>query len=416
MFNPRRAAEFIGKLMVVLLPILTFLLILGLITELVHREADWTDLIVEWQFWLAVARDMLPGIVAVLAVYALAAQFVQRLYKLESLAEARSLVHRLLFGLFKFGPWMKVEGGTPVDAEGHVLMGVGGPGHLVVYNDSAVLLEKGGRFTQVHGKGFAKLEPFERLYDVIDLRPIRRVYEVKSMSREGIPVACDAEITFQIDNEGHTSTEEIPYPVSEDKVFQAIICKWIREADRPQDRRTMDWAGRVIISETEGSLRTILARHPLDRLIGLASSDTENPRESIRQELEAALRSAVPKLGARILSVELGDIRVQDEVTQQWVEAWKARWQQWATEREALGKAKQVEQVESAKTRAQIMTITTFTAAFRPLLGDKGNVTSKLVLMRLFMVLGRACRDPLSRVYLPQEAVTTLNLLRDMLL
>ena len=132
----------------------------------------------------------------------------------------------------------------------------------------------------------------------------------------------------------------------------------------------MDWSGRVIISDTEGSSRSILSQYPLDRLIGL-SLDSANPREEIRQELEKQLRKSVPKLGAKILSVTLGDIKVDHEVTQQWIEAWQTRWERWATERQALGRAAQVEQVESAKTRAQVMMITNITEAFQSLLASE---------------------------------------------
>jgi adenosyl cobinamide kinase/adenosyl cobinamide phosphate guanylyltransferase len=124
----------------------------------------------------------------------------------------------------------------------------------------------------------------------------------------------------------------------------------------------------------------------------------------------------VSTLGARILSVSLGDIKVEHEVTQQWIEAWQARWERWATERQALGQASMVEQVENAKTRAQVMMITDITEALRPLMTSSDQkITSRLVLMRLFMVLSRAQADPLTRVYLPQEAVNTLKLLNDMI-
>ena len=39
------------------------------------------------------------------------------------------------------------------------------------------------------------------------------------------------------------------------------------------------------------------------------------------------------------------------------IEAWQARWERWATERQALGRAAQVEQVENAKTRAQVVSV-----------------------------------------------------------
>jgi hypothetical protein len=332
---------------------------------------------------------------------------------MKSLAEARSFIYRCLFGLSKFGPWLRIAEGAPGEQD-HVLNQVGGPGHLVVYNDSAVLLERSGQFTRIAKKGFVRLEPFEKTYAIVDLRPKRWVYPVKAMSKEGIPITCEAEIASQIDDEGLQPTDEEPYPAPERKIFQAVVCTWIREANRPTQTRTMDWGGRVIISETEGSLRTILSQYPLDRLIGLAP-DSINPREEIRQELETQLRKGVPKLGAKILSVALGDIKVDHEVTQQWIEAWQARWKSWSAERQALGQAAQVNLVEDAKTRAQVLMITSITDALQQLMTpSEQEITAKVILARLFMVLSRAQADTLTRVYLPQEAVNTLKLLKDL--
>jgi SPFH domain / Band 7 family len=419
MFNPKKAARFMGKLLAIVLPILVLALALGILTELNRRGVSSTERRVAWQFWVTAARATIPTIVALLAVYLLAARFVLALYKLKNLTEARSFVHHVLFGLFKFGPWYKVAGGIAEASDDHVLKRAGGPGQLVVYNDTAVLLEQGGQFARVCAPSqkpeFPRLAPFEKIYHVIDLRPKRWVYDVSAMSSEGIPVTCQADISYQIDDEGILPTEQVPFPASDDTIFRAATCTWIREADRPEEARTMDWGGRVIVSETEGNLRTIISQYRLDRLVGLDSQEDENPREEIRRELEKRLRAAAPKLGARILSVSLGDIRVDHWITQQWIEAWQAVWESEVTKRQALGKAAQVESVERAKTDAQVVMITSVDEALRSLVTSDETITSKVVLTRLFMVVSRVEADPLARVYLPQEAVKTLKLLRDMI-
>jgi regulator of protease activity HflC (stomatin/prohibitin superfamily) len=415
LFNPKSIARFVFVLLITVLPILGVDLLLSVAAALVYRWTDWRTLASSWQFWLAALGGAAPSLLALLAAYILAARFTQHLYGLKNVKEARSFVLHCLFGLFGFPPWLRVNEGKIEADRDHVLMRAGGPGHLVVYNSNMVLLEKAGRFSRIAGTGFCRLEKMEKIYDVVDLRPKRQVCRVEAMSKEGIPITCEADVSYQIDNEGVPPTEEVPFPASEDKVFQAAIATWIREAYRAEESQTMDWSGRVISSETEGTLRTILARYPLDRLIGLASLGSEHSREEIRRELEERLKADVPQLGARLLSVELGDIQVQDEVTQQWIDAWKAEWTRWSTERKALGQAKQAEQIESAKTRAQIMMLAAITEALQPLVERQQEVTSKLVLARLFMVLSRAPSDPLTRINLPKEAVGTLKLLKDLI-
>jgi hypothetical protein len=413
-FNPKKIAQFLARLLAVVLPILGAALILSLVAEVYFRKIMAVEQIISWRFWLGIALAVAPSLAALWAVYLLAVRFVQRLYGITA-SEAQGFVHHRLFGLPSFGPWLRVTGGILEADQEHVLMRVGGPGHLVVYNDSAVLLEKGGRFSRVEEKGFIPLKPFEKAYRAIDLRPQRWVYAVNAMSKEGIPITCEAEVDYQIDNEGLVPTDEVPFPIIKDKIFQAATCTWIREANRPEKERTMDWGGRAIIGETEGNLRTILARYPLDRLIGLMSPEDEDPREEIRQELEQQLKAAAPKLGARILGVALGDIKVQDEVTQQWIDVWKVEWERWSIERRGLGKAERAAHLEDAKTRAQVMLLASITEAFQPLVDQQQAVTSKLVLARLFMVLSRAPSDPLTRVNMPKEAIGTLQLLKDLI-
>jgi regulator of protease activity HflC (stomatin/prohibitin superfamily) len=415
MFNPKRFAQYFGRLLAAVLPILVVAAALSLVTELQYREDSWLDLTKSWQFWLPVARDLIPCALALLAAYLLATRFVRAVYGLEKSADARGLVNRCLFGLCAFRPWLRISDGVTEGGEEHVLRRAGGPGHLVVYNDSAVLLERGGRFTRVRTRDFTRLESFERVYHVVDLRPKQDLYKVSAISKEGIPIVCEADISYQVDSEGEVPTEEIPFPASEDKVFQAATCTWIREEDRPEETRMMDWRSRVLISETEWNLRTILAQYPLDRLIGLTDPSSQRPREEIRQRLEKRLRAGLPKLGARILKVELGDIQVADEVTRQWIEAWQARWKSWIALRQALGQAKQIEQMEEAKTLAQLMMIKAITGEFRPMTEDDQAISSRLIMARLFMVLGRACSEPWTRVFLPPEVMNTLKSLKELI-
>jgi len=415
MFNPKKFFTFLAKLLAALLPILALALLLSIAAELLARQEPRAAPFTAERFWLLALIGLALFAFALLAAFLLAARFVQHLYGLEP-AEARDFVTRSLFGSRSFKPWLRVSGGAVEKGEKHVLTKVGGPGNLIVYNDSAVVLERAGRFTRVIGTGRTALDSFEKVYAVIDLRPKRQVEAVSAMSREGIPITCEADISYQIDGGSDAPTPETPFPLSEEMVFRAAISAWVREAHRPQDERLMDWSGRLAIGATAGTLRTLLARHPLDLLMGLTNLGQANPREPIRSQLEAELRAAAPRLGVRILGVELGDVRVGDEVTQQWVDAWKATWELRVAERQALGQASGALQVENARTVAQLALLQAVTQAFQPMLDHQQEVTSKLVIARLFMILSRAASDPLTRVNLPRESVNTLKLLKDLAL
>lgn len=417
MFDPKKAAKFFGRMLALLAPILLLLLVLGLVTELWGRLADWRSLLGSGPFWLGVLRDMLPGSAALLGVYLLATSFVRALYGIGSHADARSFLHHRLFGQFKFGPWLRVQEGALEGGEGHVLTTVGGRGQLVIYNDSAVILQHAGQFTRFHdASAFANLESFEKLYDAVDLRPIRKLHTVEAMSSEGIPVSCEVDLRYQIENDGAQPTQSLPFPTSQARVLQAVAGRWIRGPDDSGKPSSLDWSERLSTFEADVILRSILARYPLDGLVLAPGGSGGSVRDPIRQELQHRLDLVAPKLGARILKVELGDIRVKDEVTRQWLEAWQAHWESFAMERQAEGRAKAVRHVEDAKTRAQAAMIRSITGVLRSLTTGADKVTSKIILARLCMALSRATDDPLTRVYLPQEAVNTLTKLKDLVL
>jgi hypothetical protein len=231
------------------------------------------------------------------------------------------------------------------------------------------------------------------------------------MTKEGIPVTWDVEVHYQIDDGGRDSTEKSPYPFAREAVFRAATSQWRREAGADQD---LDWEGRVVIGHAGGILRSILAQRPLDQLIGLTEADARAVRETVQEELEQQLRAAAPALGARILQVKLDNLKVEDAVTQQWIEAWKARWQQWSDVQLAQTEASGVYLYETAKAEAQMRMIVTITQALQKLESSPA-VTTRVILMRLFSALDRARLLTSSRVFVPGQALGALEKMRQLL-
>jgi hypothetical protein len=386
-------------------------LVFALLTEaLTHRE-DLPGQIVTGSFWLAVGLNLLPFVIVVLMIFWLVGRFLSSVYRLESWKEGIGFLIRYRFGQSGFKPILRIREGKVSSTNDGILTQVGGPGHLVIFNDSAVLLEQSGRFTRAEGPGFCKLEPFEKIYEFVDLRPKRWVLPVSAMTKEGIPVTWDVEVHYQIDDGGRDSTEKSPYPFAREAVFRAATSQWRREAGADQD---LDWEGRVVIGHAGGILRSILAQRPLDQLIGLTEADARAVRETVQEELEQQLRAAAPALGARILQVKLDNLKVEDAVTQQWIEAWKARWQQWSDVQLAQTEASGVYLYETAKAEAQMRTIVTITQALQKLESSPA-VTTRVILMRLFSALDRARLLTSSRVFVPGQALGALEKMRQLL-
>ncbi|MBU1661601.1 MAG: SPFH domain-containing protein [Chloroflexi bacterium] len=329
MFDPKKVIAFYLKIIGSAVVLLGLLLSFSTLAELRAHFDDAPTVLI---FWLFVFLNIIPSLIAVWIVFHLPARFVQALYGLKDIAEGRTFIVSCHFGRPQVGPFVVVGKGT-IEGGSDALKRIGGPGGVLVFDDAAAILERSGKITRVEGPGFSELEPFEKVWDTIDLRHQRWEYKVNAMTLEGIPVICMADVRFKIDDNGQKPTEESPHPMTREAVLKAAFCKWIREPDRSEPDRLMDWTKRVIVSHTEGALRTILACYNLDQLI------EPRFRQEIRDKLSASLKKSVPGLGAKIIKVELGNITIQDEVTQQWIKKWQAEKRRKAETLIAEGKA-----------------------------------------------------------------------------
>ena len=108
--------------------------------------------------------------VALAAIPWLASRFIHALYGTKDLREAHSFLHRNVFGMAARNPSLVVKEGRIADGRGSLCDRVGGRGALIVRNDSAVVLERGGRLTRVVGSSLSYLDRFERVTDFNDFR------------------------------------------------------------------------------------------------------------------------------------------------------------------------------------------------------------------------------------------------------
>jgi len=445
-----------------LLPLIALVLLFSLVAEIHHQQIDlasWmgpaaqsgeTPSNVEVEVILtntvllavrvlpAVVLDLLPALLALALIPRLAARFIHSLYATKDVGEARKFLQRSVFGLAELRPPIIIREGRVAVGAGTLYNRVGGRTLLIVYNDSAAVLEKGGRLTRVvGGPYFGFLERFERVWEVVDLRHQRWVLAVDAMTKEGIPISCEADITFKIDDRfvdqaGNVRTkppseaktelptdraiaEELkktgigrPLPYTKEAVLKAATSLWVRiqQPDHPEQLR--HWTGRVVIGEVEGTLRDILARYRLDWLMRPPRPGHKHPREDIRDQLEGRLDETMPvgnKLGARILNVDLGKIDVKDEsISRQWIEAWQAGWEQRAVESRAEGEAR-LARLHAAQVAAQAEMVVTLTEAIRPLVTSTEDLPSFMLARRFVETLRWMAYDPLKRVFLPPETL-----------
>jgi regulator of protease activity HflC (stomatin/prohibitin superfamily) len=409
MFDWPRLRRFLGNLLRIVIPFLAMALTLAVVTEILTQEGTLPALLGSVRFWLSAGLDMLPMILAMVLVLWFASRFLQSVYHMDSWMQGMAFLLRSRCGLRQFRPSLRILQGETDEGGDDVLRKIGGPGHLVVHHDSAVVLERSGRLSRVVGAGLTPLERFEKVYDVIDLRPKTCNHTVSAMTREGIRVSWDVELRYQIDNGGIAPTYQVPYPLSERRVLRAATCKWVYKVG---GTGLFTWERRLIIAEMERHLRVILSRLQLDQLIGLTGQSQRSVREAIQTELETELRREARRMAARILSVRLYNLAVDDAVTKQWIKFWRTKWENWSSSRLAHAEATYVHQYEIAKAEAQMQMITQITEALERQISSQSIPVRNLpqiVLMRLFSTLDRADFASSSRVFFPTETVQALE-------
>ncbi len=290
---------------------------------------------------LLVLLGLLPMLLVALAAFWIAARFVQRFYALPKFRDSMDLFEYLLTERPEIPPTVSLARQGKIQHGDVILERYGGPGEMFVTSDSAVIFEKAGKITRlVRGPALVEVDHFEKVWDVLELRPHRWVFSVGAITRDGIPITYDTDVRFQIDLTGTPEEQEAA-------IWKAATCKWIRDAWRTEPDRLMIWPKRVIISATEGNMRTILARYDLDQLLD------EAYRAEIQQALITALTPAVGGMGVRLLGVELGNIKLGEQILQQWIATWRAEKERAMHVRIAEGMAHRARVLEEARTSMQ---------------------------------------------------------------
>lgn len=268
-------------------------------------------------------------------------QYVEDLHDL-SADDAENLVSRLLFGPSRTmspGSMLRVESGQ-VDLEGPpVVHKVGGPAMLNVDHNSVVVTSRLGILSRVLGPGIHTLRPFERVWDIVDMRPQRRTVTVEFITRDGIPASCQASIVCRIaSSDGEHPTESVPrFGYSEKAVLQVTTSKSVRKQDGSD--RISDWVTGIANGVMVGTVREVLEQYCLDELLNPQYwlEDEDGPARSaaapqLLPELEATVQEEVHDAGESrgivVERIELGMVRPAEvAISRQWLEFWQAKLQ-----------------------------------------------------------------------------------------
>ncbi len=287
----------------------------------------------------------LPGLIAVAVAFVAGTRFTKGLYGLDNWEHAlRFLIFRTLGRPSQKKPHIRIEPDGSITGDA-ALQKTGGPGLLILRKDNnhAVVLEKAGALSRVAlPPNFVRLEPFEKIWAVIDLRPQNWPQKVDAITRDGIKITYEAEIQFQI---GRLDENGVFQPPTEAEVFKAAIAKWIRDDNRSEPDRLMTWTKRVVIGTMEGALRGLLERQWLNDLLDA------DCRAKICAELKTKVIAGAAQFGVVVHDVTLRNVEFNNKALRQWSDEWQARRDSEVQKVLVEGRTRRIREREKAKNR-----------------------------------------------------------------
>lgn len=358
-------------------------------------------------FHWRVLRHLLPVVAGWYLAYRAAVGLIKTLYDLPRDEDAASLLSRLrASSAAGINPVTLNSSTLETDRPNSVLLRVGGPGQVKVGAHDAAVTELNGRFQRVLGAGTHKLDRFETIHSVIDLRPQERSSNnITLITRDGIELTADLSITFRINRGDEPVTRTNPYPFNDESVRQAAY------ATRFHANFYDNWET-LPVNQARAQLYRIVARYRLDSILSPDSRVAE-PFLTIRNELERELQRPLAQLGLDLVAVQITRLELPPPVVEQFIRFWQSRWQTNHQIDAAESEAQALREIDIARIDAEVVMIQAIVEGFR-LAQEQGSpdaIRDKLAL-HLLESLERMARRSQKTHPLPQEILPRLHDMR----
>ena len=258
-----------------------------------------------------------------------------------------------------------------------------GPGVVLTSCDHLVITTTGVKENIVKPPGLNFTDKYEKIQDVVDLRPQLRAFSVKTKTKNGIPVDVFSFWPVQIDTEGRKPEIGMSFPFSEDGVFRAVYKqsqghKWERDetGTASDDLKKIDWDDFHAQVIAPPILKKVISEYTCDELCSPG-----DPRVDIKKEIRRRLEDELEPYGIQIVGGGISNLIPTTEVIQQRIENWKASWkQEIATE---IGKLKATQaqyKPEVIRSQVEIEMIRKIAKSFDSILSNNNQSQQMIVL------------------------------------
>jgi len=341
---------------------------------------------------------------------------------------------------------------------------LGGPVRLIIYDGTGVYIERGNQFSRTLGPGFGFLDRYERVRDIVDLRPqtMRSGQQqdsprpIAGRTKDGIKIEFNIEIKFHIlrpdsiSEDQQKSDEGEPEKISDTdseakKILDDMSKPILHAGDLAAIRKAVErTAVRLRGSEyseakwregvwgaVSGKLARYVTQYYLDELLVFENTTGENPKlnipvgnekiskagqlisgsvlETIRKELDTELQT---NYGVTLSDLYITDFSIPQEVNEQYRRLFEVEKQTQLKRSEGTSNVDKIWIREEKRAQAQMDLITEIADAFKNI--EDQDFTDS-VLLSLSSILDQSLEDTAIPSIMAKDTLSTLEQLRDFL-
>jgi len=261
------------------------------------------------------------------------------------------------------------------------------PSHLVL------ALSTGDSFARPAGPGFVRLQPGERITQVVDLRRHVRSQSLTVNTRDGIPLETSVTVSFQVkESTTRTQGERLPYPYDTNAVF---LVSQLSSVD--QDNRIQPWSEHIA-PQAATFMVSEFAQFTLDEL-------SHDPLifNGIERRVKHQLVGTFDSFGVNIHAVKVAAENVPEQIVAQRLKAWRAPWQSQMRILSASGDEDASKQFRLARAHAQIEIIEKIMLSIEDMRRTENANLSDIVALRVVDVLEDASAKSAAHLMLPSR-------------
>jgi hypothetical protein len=292
----------------------------------------------------------------------------------------------------------------------------------VIYDGISLYLERGNQFSRVVGPGMPFLERYERIKEVIDLKPQIKTGIIKPWTKDGIRITLTimAECQINASHKAQAESHALQYPFDPLAVQNAVDHMTVRVGDgKLIEASWLEGAWGTIT----GAINSYVASHLLDELFLAPLTPITNPAaytgviaqllsEKFSATMLGRINSGLARYGSRALNIQITKIEVPNSVLALRIQHWESEKKILSARKTSKAEADGIRVRQQAFAMAQRNMLETITQKLEKI--DPDNLTQPLILS-LSGLLDQGLNDPIVRPLLAKESFAALERLKKLL-